>query len=151
LFTNASDAMPDGGQIRVAIEPAALAERDRRPEGIAPGRYARLTVTDTGHGMAREVAARIFEPRFTTKPSGRGSGMGLAVVQGIVQGYGGAIECTSAPGQGTTFQVLLPAFDSPGPCESDASHSGEVRGRILFVDDEADVVRVGREMLESLG
>jgi len=150
LFTNASDAMPDGGQIRVAIEPAVLAEGDRRPEGIAPGRYACLTVTDTGHGIAPEVKARIFEPRFSTKPSGRGSGMGLAVVQGIVQGSGGEIECTSEPGQGATFRVLLPAFPSPDRCEI-ASHTGEARGRILFVDDEADVVRVAREMLESLG
>lgn len=148
LFTNASDAMPDGGQIRVSIEPTLIAEGE---SSVAPGSYARLVVTDTGHGMTPEVAARIFEPRFTTKPPGRGSGMGLAVVQGIVQRYGGSIECTSVPGEGTAFQVLLPALESFGRPEPPATAVESIRGRILFVDDEPDVVRMAREMLESLG
>jgi PAS domain S-box-containing protein len=151
LFTNASDAMPEGGRIRVEIEPIAIAEGDRRPGGIAPGSYARLVVADTGAGMSSAVAERIFEPRFTTKPPGRGSGMGLAVVQGIVQGYGGSIECESVPGKGTTFRVLLPALPPAGRDEAAAAQTGEGRGRILFIDDEPDVVRMAREMLESLG
>jgi PAS domain S-box-containing protein len=147
LFTNASEAMPHGGRIQVSIEPAAFLASDPSPEGISPGHYVRLVVTDTGCGMTPDVAARIFEPRFTTKSSGHGSGMGLAVVRGIVHGFGGTIECTSTPGQGTTFAVLLPAIERTSRPEV----SGDVRGRILFVDDEPDVVRMASEMLELLG
>ena len=149
LFTNASEAMPHGGRIQVSIEPVAFLASDPPPSDLAPGHYVRLVVTDTGCGMAPEVVERIFEPRYTTKSSGHGSGMGLAVVQGIVHGFGGTIECTSSPGRGTTFSVLLPAIER-SPRRENVGAS-EVRGRILFVDDEPDVVRMAREMLELLG
>jgi two-component system cell cycle sensor histidine kinase/response regulator CckA len=149
LFTNASEAMPHGGRIQVSIEPVAFLASDPPPEGVAAGHYVRLVVADNGCGMAPDVVGRIFEPRYTTKSSGHGSGMGLAVVQGIVHGFGGTIECTSSPGQGTTFSVILPAIERRRP--EGAAGVSEVRGRILFVDDEPDVVRMAREMLELLG
>jgi CheY-like chemotaxis protein len=150
LFTNASDAMPEGGRIRVSTEATSFDETAAAASGVRPGRYVWLVVSDSGHGLSPDVRERIFEPRFSTKPAARNSGMGLAVVQGIVRRYGGIIECASEPGRGATFRVLLPAAEA-GPSGQSAGAAPAVRHRILFVDDEPEVVRMGREMLESLG
>ena len=120
---------------------------------LAPGPYVRLTVSDTGHGMDRSVMERIFDPFFTTKEPGEGTGMGLAVVHGIVKSHGGAITVHNDPGEGTTFHVYLPRLESPTEPEEALTAEPAPRGkeRILFVDDEEQLVRMGQRMLERLG
>jgi PAS domain S-box-containing protein len=110
LCVNASDAIGEGGgQINIDIRNVTLKKNDRRLKpGLSPGKYVLLSVADTGSGMSDEVKQRIFEPFFTTKPEGRGTGMGLAVVYGIVQGYHGAITVESVPGKGAKFDIYLP-------------------------------------------
>jgi PAS domain S-box-containing protein len=144
LCLNARDAMPDGGTLTVEVD---------RPAG---GRYVRLSVSDTGRGMPAEVQARIFEPFFTTKGTGQGTGLGLAVVFGIVDAHGGRIECASRPGAGTRFDVYLPAYDGPAATVTDptpepvASPAG--RGeRVLVVDDEPMIRELAAAVLEPLG
>jgi CheY-like chemotaxis protein len=119
---------------------------------LLSGRYVRLTVRDTGHGMTPDVVERLFEPFFTTKAVGEGTRMELAVVHGIVTNHGGAITVDSTPGQGTAFVIYLPglievAVDAGGAPE--ATPRG--MGRILLVDDEESLVRLGREILTPLG
>lgn len=114
LLSNAVDAMPRGGSIRLRL--AAL------PAGTGPGGPsgaggAKLTISDEGHGIPREIQARIFDPFFSTKEIGKGTGLGLAISYGIVQDHGGDIVVESAPGQGATFTVLLPSAP-PGPAQS---------------------------------
>lgn len=154
LGANAEYAMRQtGGLLEVrleAVDVAAVAAT-AHPQ-LKPGAYVRLTVRDTGHGMTPDVMERIFEPFFTTKGVGEGTGMGLAVVHGIVTSHGGAITVDSTPGQGTTFTIYLPrlqeavaeSLPAPPPIP-------EGKGCILFVDDEEDLVQLGREMLEPLG
>jgi PAS domain S-box-containing protein len=154
LCTNAAHAMREaGGVIEICLEPFNMAAD---APAIAPdlkaGAYVRLTVQDTGHGMEPEILERIFEPFFTTKSMGEGTGMGLAVVHGIVVGHGGAITVESTPGQGSTFAVYLPWSDSPSiaPLSEEEPVVGG-NERILFVDDEAAIVHVGRATLQRLG
>ena len=120
---------------------------------LAPGPYVRLTVSDTGHGMDRGVMERIFDPFFTTKEPGEGTGMGLAMVHGIVKSHGGAITVHNDPGEGTMFHVYLPRLESPTEPEEALTAEPAPRGkeRILFVDDEEQLVRMGQRMLERLG
>ena len=121
--------------------------------GLLPGRYVRLMVSDTGHGMDSATKERIFDPFFTTKPAGEGTGLGLAVVSGIMQSHDGAITVYSEPGLGTTFHLYFPVFDfNPAPAESDTGAIPRGHGeRILLVDDEAALLNVGKKMLERLG
>ncbi len=157
LATNARDAMPGGGVLRVStdeqeLDEAALADH---PE-LAPGAYARLTVADSGAGMAPETLARAFDPFFTTKEVGKGTGLGLATVYAVVREHGGRLTCDSAPGQGTTFWIDLPRLpagsDGPGPTE--AAEEGEPPGgseTVLVVDDEADLRELARKALAGAG
>jgi CheY-like chemotaxis protein len=116
------------------------------------GPYLELTITDTGEGIPQEHLASVFDPYFTTKPVGQGTGMGLAVVHGIVEGYGGKILVDSTIAKGTTFTVFLPIVKKrrqpqpDGPVELPLGSE-----RILFVDDEAPITRMGRQILERLG
>ena len=154
LCTNAAHAMrAKGGVLRVELAGAvADASLVSRYPDLRPGPYVRLTVSDTGHGIDATVMERIFDPYFTTKEPGEGTGLGLAVVQGIVKGYGGAITVHSKPGKGATFHVFLPRIEEvivpqAEPVEVPATGNE----RILFVDDEKALVDLGKRMLESLG
>jgi PAS domain S-box-containing protein len=154
LCANAEYAMRDTGGIlevrldTVELDTAAVAHYAE----LAPGPYIRLTIRDTGRGMPPEVATRVFEPFFTTKGVGQGTGMGLAVVHGIVTSHGGAITLQSTPGQGTTCEVYLPRLDMVVDDATSRDESLPVgKGVILFIDDEPAIARVGQQMLERLG
>jgi signal transduction histidine kinase len=154
LFTNARHAIGEkGGNITLRLLPVNLgaAETAAHP-GLRPGRYVKLVLTDDGCGMDAYTAKQVFEPYFTTKEKGVGTGMGLAMVHGIVKSHGGAITVTSAPGKGTTFEVLFPRIDLEAE-EVDDSPQELPRGseHILLVDDEDDLVYIGKEMLTFLG
>jgi PAS domain S-box-containing protein len=153
LAVNACDAMPDGGELifrtgRVELdEDHALACADS-----VPGSYVLLAVTDTGTGMTEEVRSRAFEPFFTTKPQGKGTGMGLAMVYGIVRNHGGFVTMTSQVGSGTTVEAYLPAAkDARRPEPDDQKAPVRGTGTILVVDDETMVRQVMESMLASLG
>lgn len=154
LCTNAAHAMEKGGgNLTVHLEDVAVsAETAVQVPDLTPGPFVCLTVRDTGHGMPREVVERIFDPFFTTKEIGEGTGMGLAVVHGIIRTHRGAILVESEPGAGTVFKVYFPIIAS----EKDRS-APEVAPlpigteRILFTDDEELQVELGREMLARLG
>jgi CheY-like chemotaxis protein len=157
LGTNAAQAIgTKSGHIRVGAE-----EWQVTPEspvaGVPAGRYLRLVVSDDGRGMDDQTMSRIFDPFFTTKGVGEGTGLGLAVVHGIVETYGGFITVESQPTAGTTFRVFLPVTDqAPPPREVPPSPAPAVvpsvsPDTVLLVDDEAVVLKVTRAMLERLG
>jgi nitrogen-specific signal transduction histidine kinase len=155
LCTNASHAMDsDGGVLGVKLKRERL-EGDARYQALelSPGDYLRITVSDTGHGMAPEIMERIFEPYFTTKERGRGTGLGLAVIHSIVKNHRGAVLCSSKPGKGTVFDVYLPELKMEAPVADPEGTPQLAKGteRILFVDDEEALADVGKIMLESLG
>jgi CheY-like chemotaxis protein len=155
LAVNARDAMPDGGTLTLDTENIVVDEAyaGTRP-GLLPGYYVRLRVSDTGVGMAPEVAARAFEPFFTTKPKGRGTGLGLATIHGIVTQAGGAIRIYSEPGLGTTFTVLLPTTEAPVPDPAGDGHGAVDPGggeTILLVEDEPAMLEVTRRILTDNG
>jgi len=155
LITNAGHAMRiKGGTLDLSIEnvgsdTAAVSGALDLPSG----RYLKLTVKDTGHGMEASTMERIFDPFFTTKGHTEGTGLGLSVVHGIVRNHGGVITVSSQPGAGTTFEVLLPRIEQALQDQAKDSPAPLPRGneRILFVDDEQDVVFAGKLMLERLG
>jgi signal transduction histidine kinase len=158
LCANAAHAMREtGGRLEVRLEAVDVDEEvtAQHPE-LQPGPYVCITVTDTGHGMTPEVMDHMFEPFFTTKAPGEGTGMGLALVHGIVTSHGGAVTVASVIGQGTTFRVYLPrntdrprnAAPQEGTPRTAAPPSAE---RVLFVDDEAALVSLGEAILKHLG
>ena len=154
LCTNACHAMPKGGVLRVTLDVQSI-ETDRAftHTNLHAGTYARLTVKDTGTGMDEATLTRIFEPFFTTKEVGKGTGLGLALVYGIVTDSAGAIDVASAPGQGSTFSIYLPRVEAPAAVE-DAGAGPVARGRgerVLVVDDEEALVAVTSEVLKQFG
>ncbi|HDQ40540.1 MAG TPA: response regulator [Desulfonatronum sp.] len=159
LANNAVDAMPKGGRLEVKTCNVVLDEDFvRLNPGSTPGRHVLLTVTDTGSGMDKDVLDHVFDPFFTTKEVGKGTGLGLASVYGIVKAHDGFIQCSSEPGKGTTFKVFLPAMKQEDVGEMDsqpeASFQGGSQGgseTILVVDDEPEIRELTREALESLG
>ena len=154
LCTNAHHAMREnGGVLTVSLSDITIdAGFESRKLDIATGGYLCLQVKDTGHGMPEEVRARIFDPFFTTKERDKGTGMGLAVVHGIVKSHGGAISVHSKPGKGTSFAIYLPLIRAE---VKKAAKTGVKLPTgdecILFVDDEKTLVDLGRQMLERLG
>jgi CheY-like chemotaxis protein len=154
LCTNAMHAMQaEGGVLEVKLAQVSLATEAALAKNLPrQGDYVRLTVADTGCGMDTRTRERIFDPYFTTKAKGKGTGLGLAVVHGIVDSHQGAIEVTSAPGKGTRFDIYLPVSEqSLGP--TDATPQADVRGheRVLFIDDEPMLVELGKTMLGQQG
>jgi PAS domain S-box-containing protein len=154
LCANAAHAMQgEGGTLTIRLDSVDLDQRRAEALGApSPGRYHRLSVSDTGRGMPLEVARRAFEPYFTTKQPGEGTGLGLATVHGIVADHGGAVEIDSAAGHGTTVCVYLPTTDD-GVERSEAQPQPPSAGteRILAVDDEPELLRVTTEMLTGVG
>jgi len=154
LGTNAGQAMRDlGGVLEVTLSEEDLAEGERAGElELKPGPYLKLTVRDTGIGMEPEIVSRIFEPFFSTRKKDEGTGLGLAVVHGIVQTHGGAVTVASEPGRGTVFEVYLPQIEKTSfPRRKRASTLPMGSERILLVDDEEDLVEVFTQTLENLG
>lgn len=154
LCANAEQAMREkGGVLEVSVDAAEVdAEFAALHPELGPGPHVLLSVSDTGCGMKPEVMKRIFEPFFTTNEVGQGTGMGLAVVHGIIAKHGGAVTVESTPGVGTRFAIYLPRVDNPPedapPIEKPIPHGTE---RILYVDDEPDLVDVVQEILAGLG
>ncbi|WP_461211323.1 PAS domain-containing hybrid sensor histidine kinase/response regulator [Desulfocurvus sp. DL9XJH121] len=154
LCTNAAHAMREnGGTLRIALREAEKDDQPpaRRPN-LGPGPFVRLTVADKGHGIPPELLDKVFDPFFTTKGPDEGTGMGLAMVHGIVTGHNGAIDVASEPGRGTCFTVHLPVCrQAPGPDRAAQEPGLLAGGRALFVDDEPELAAIGAEMLQSLG
>ncbi|MEZ4589079.1 MAG: ATP-binding protein [Gemmatimonadales bacterium] len=154
LALNARDAMPDGGTltVRTAARTVTQAEARGNPE-LAPGEYIALRVIDTGVGMSEAVRSRVFEPFFTTKPLGEGTGLGLSMVYGLVKQHGGYVVIESAPGEGTTVEILLPTTAQP-VAAGEASESRIARqagATVLVAEDDDDVRRVVVRILERGG
>ena len=154
LVVNARDAMPAGGSLRLATGIETIDEdRARTMSDIAPGRYVKVSVSDTGEGMTPEVVGRAFEPFFTTKEVGKGSGLGLSQVYGFVVQSGGHVAIDSTPGAGTSVTLFLPATDRDPA--ADPAHpetqTNAVRAKILVVEDDPDVLDVAVESLRMLG
>ncbi len=154
LCTNAYHAMKDkGGELSIMLDKVKVGTRPIKGSAkIQKGNYVRLTISDTGHGMDKRTMERIFEPFFTKKEVGSGSGLGLSVVHGIVNNYKGSVVVKSEPGEGATFMIYLPQHSEEYVPEKEADQKVKRgHGSILFVDDEKEITFMGKRMLESLG
>ena len=152
LCTNAGYAMQAAGGVLELKTDLTKIESRAFDLNLAPGEYLKIKVSDTGCGIAPEILDKIFEPYFTTKPHGQGSGLGLAVARGIASGYGGIITVYSEPRKGSTFDVYLPVVEKDtGSIEKRESVASRGQGRILFVDDEPTLVETGRRILGHFG
>jgi len=154
LCANAAHAMDaHGGVIGITLKRVILDKTAALGLNVAPGSYMNISISDTGHGMSPEIIDRIFEPYFTTKEMGRGTGLGLSVVHGIVLGHRGAITCRSVPGQGTTFDVYLPEIKSASADNRTEERLPYPTGResILVVDDEPALTDLAKKLLSKLG
>jgi len=154
LALNARDAMPDGGRLSIGTDRVNTGGEDSISPTLTPGPYVQITISDTGQGMSSEVLEHIYEPFFTTKSRGRGTGLGLSTVYGIVQQAGGDISVTSQPGIGTTFSILLPASDQVVPAAYEGSPAAAVPGgdeTVLVVEDERPVRRLVERVLGGNG
>ena len=155
LCVNARDAIHKNGKISIATHPAIVGENDgSRHAGALPGSFAKITVTDDGAGMSPQTIARLFEPFFTTKEVGKGTGLGLATVYGIVKQNGGFIEVDSAPGRGTAMSIYLPLHtDQTESTNKDDFEATDMTGHetLLLVEDELAILNITRQLLEHLG
>jgi len=152
LLINAWHAMPAGGDIYIQTENVVLGKNYIRPYNIEPGKYVKLSIADTGVGMDEATQRRVFDPFFTTKELGRGTGLGLASVYGIIKNHGGSIEIFSEKGEGTSFTIYLPAsekgFVKPKGILEEILMGTET---VLIVDDEYVVIDVGQQLLRKMG
>ena len=150
LCVNARDAMPDGGWLTISTEEVQLGADDLiGQEGVAPGLFATLAITDTGAGMDEATMARVFEPFFTTKPMGKGTGLGLSQVYGLVMQSGGFVRVESALGQGTTVRLFFPRHEEGrAPAQDDEAQAGAV---VLLVEDEDSLRENAAEWLRDAG
>jgi signal transduction histidine kinase len=149
LAINARDAMPKGGSLAIKTKNVTIGQADRERAGVQPGNYVMLAVSDTGVGISRDALPHIFEPFYTTKPTGQGTGLGLATCYGIVHQAGGHIRVETRPNQGTTFEILLPRV---GECPERVEQRAQPRMRtgsetVLFVEDDPAVRRIGVQVL----
>ncbi len=155
LAINARDAMPKGGKLTIETANVRLDEDHAAAQGdLAPGDYVRLSVSDSGTGMAPEVIARVFEPFFTTKDVGRGTGLGLSMVYGFVKQSGGHVTVASEEGRGTTINLYLPKSEAAAQAAEAPATAEEppVRGEtVLVVEDDADIRRLIAKILDGLG
>jgi hypothetical protein len=161
LCINARDAMPDGGVLSIETGEATVnAAHVRRVADARPGRFVRLSVADTGPGIPPQIRDRIFEPFFTTKAPGKGTGLGLALVHGIVSQHGGWVEVESVPGRGARFDVYLPRAEvtaaeperQPGDSDDSPARARTERPfTVMLVDDEPMIRTLGRTILEDQG
>jgi CheY-like chemotaxis protein len=158
LAVNARDAMPQGGRLTLRTHNANVSDQTTplpRARGwVPPGDYTVLEVRDTGLGMTEEVKAHLFEPFFTTKEQGKGTGLGLATVYGVVRQTGGHIVVESEPGQGTAFRIYLPRTDLPTASAAPAREAGALQARqetVLLVEDEEAVRAMVRRILQAKG
>ena len=154
LFVNAWQAMPDTGDIYLETSNVVFSKSYTKPHEVKPGKYVRISFTDTGIGMDEKTVSRVFDPFFTTKGVKRGTGLGLASAYGIVKNHGGMIHVYSEKGHGSTFNIYLPAVDAK--VEQISFHAAEEvkHGKeeaILLVDDETIILDVGKDMLKTLG
>jgi CheY-like chemotaxis protein len=153
MYVNAWQAMENGGDLSVSTSNRTLNQADVTAYGTKPGDYVQITVTDNGVGMDTKTMQRIYDPFFTTKERGRGTGLGLASAYGIIKNHLGFIKASSKPNQGTTFSIFLPATDKtleiqpPEPSEELTNGSGT----ILLIDDEEIVIESVGGMIEHLG
>jgi PAS domain S-box-containing protein len=152
LYVNAWQAMPGGGDLYLQSENVSFDEDHVKPLGIEHGRYVKLSITDTGVGMDEATRQRIFDPFFTTKEMGRGTGLGLASVYGIIKNHGGIIDVNSKKGEGTTFTIYMPASDK-GIVEEKGVSGETLKGTetVLLVDDEDRIVDIGKKILKIMG
>ncbi|MCK9364611.1 MAG: PAS domain S-box protein [Syntrophales bacterium] len=152
LYVNAGQAMPGGGDLYIETGNVFFDDAQAAIFAVTPGKYVEITVADTGIGMDEKTKVRIFDPFFTTKEIGKGTGLGLAMVYGIINGHKGVINVESEPGQGATFTIYLPASEQEAVQEKAATGT-IARGAetILLVDDEQMILGVNKEMLEFIG
>lgn len=153
LCTNAYQAMEEnGGILEISLSEVHLNNNAEAPVPIPAGRYAKLTVSDTGVGIPPEQLDRIFDPYFTTKPKGKGTGLGLAVVHGIINSHGGTVQVKSQIGKGTQLDLYFPLTEAPlDNIKADEYQSTDGTERILIVDDEPEILGIEKEMLNKMG
>ncbi|MFB3926227.1 MAG: PAS domain S-box protein [Syntrophales bacterium] len=153
LFVNAWQAMPEGGTLDIATANVTIHDDEVRKSYMTPGSYVKIAVTDSGEGMDEATKRRIFEPFFTTREMGRGTGLGLAMVYGIVKGHNGYINVYSEKGHGTTFNIYLPASERQPKQEEEAMQPKLLKGdeTILIVDDEQQIIDIMVDILNALG
>jgi PAS domain S-box-containing protein len=153
LYVNAWQAMPEGGDLYLQTENVILDHSYVKPYKVDPGRYAKISVSDTGTGIDKETQERIFEPFFTTKEMGRGTGLGLASAYGIIKSHGGYVNVYSEKEKGTIFTIYLPTSGKEVSQEIETAPAAIIKGSgtILLIDDEKMILDVGIELLEELG
>jgi PAS domain S-box-containing protein len=153
LYINSWQAMPDGGELYIQTQNLTLGQYYIKPYEVKPGKYIKISVTDTGGGMDKATQKRIFEPFFTTKELGQGTGLGLASVYGIIKNHKGFINVYSEKGHGTTFNIYIPAYEKEAADGEKVEKGKGCRGTetILLVDDEETVLDAGVEGLKQLG
>ncbi|MEW5733512.1 MAG: ATP-binding protein [Thermodesulfobacteriota bacterium] len=153
LLVNSWQAMPQGGRVFIETGVEVLSAEALSGRALAPGRYVKVRVTDTGVGMDEKTLKRVFDPFFTTKEMGRGTGLGLASVYGIMKNHGGFVTAESTPGKGASFTLYLPASEKQARSPETVPPAELQRGteQVILVDDEEHVLATGKEMLKALG